>query len=310
VRSGPATGCHFGNIKRITVFRAIVAAANKDIYNSNWETVSKELGADLDRTVDSVERALLDAARFLTDRLGVPSDGVLPYTNQFLLMSEFFRLCPTPSEAQQDLLERWFWVTSFSGWFAGANTTQLRIAITEMHKLAEGSTEPFEVVSLGDQAQPFPLYFDMRSARVRCLLLVMLRLNPRDPQTGEIVPFQRVLREIGSESLARVFRNAGKDFISNPSNRVILDRNPGLSVRDRFRSIPDSIHEGVLKSHGITEEAFAAFLNDDSHEFIKARAKTLAVLERDFMQEKGITLPDELTTDDVIIDTDINDASE
>ena len=39
--------CHFGNIKRITVFRAIVAAANKDIYNSNWETVSKELARTL-----------------------------------------------------------------------------------------------------------------------------------------------------------------------------------------------------------------------------------------------------------------------
>src|SRR5262249_49184885 len=31
---------NFGNIKRITIFRAIVAAANKDIYNSDWEAVS------------------------------------------------------------------------------------------------------------------------------------------------------------------------------------------------------------------------------------------------------------------------------
>jgi hypothetical protein len=301
---------HFGNIKRITVFRAIVAAANKDIYNSNWETVSKELGADLNRTVDSVERALTDAARFLTDRLGVPSDGVLPYTNQILLISEFCRLCPSPSEAQQELLERWFWVTSFSGWFAGANTTQLRIAITEMHELATGAAQPFEVVSLDDQAQPFPLYFDLRSARVRCLLLVMLRLKPRDPQTGELVPFQLVLRQIGSESLAKVFRNADKDHISNPANRVILDRSPGLSVRDRFRSIPEGIRDGVLVSHGISDEAFAAFMKDDSHEFIGERARTLTHIERDFMQQKGIRLPDKLTTDDVIVDTDVYDASE
>lgn len=302
--------CHFGNIKRITAFRAIVAAANKDIYNSNWEIVSKELGADLDRTVGSVERALFEAARFLTDRLCVPSDGVLPYTNQLLLISEFFRLCPRPSDSQQDLLERWFWVTSFSGWFAGANTTQLRIAITEMHRLAEGNSKPFEVVSLDDQAQPFPLYFDMRSARVRCLLLVMPRLNPRDPQTREFVPFQHVLREIGSESLARVFRNAGKDFISNPANRVILDRFPGLSVRDRFRSIPEGIRDSVLESHGISEDAFAALMKDDSHDFIDLRARTLAQLEREFMRAKGIRLPDELTSDDVIADTDVYDVSE
>jgi Protein of unknown function DUF262 len=302
--------CHFGNIRRITVFRAIVAAANKDIYNSDWETVSKELGADLDHTVDCVERALFNAARFLTDRLGVPSGGVLPYTNQLLLIGEFFRLCITPSESQQDLLERWFWVTSFSGWFAGANTTQIRIAITEMHKLAEGISEPFEVVSLDDQAQPFPMYFDMRSARVRCLLLVMLRLRPRDPRTGEVVPFQQVLREIGSESLARVFRNAGKYYISNPANRVILDRNPGVSVRDRFRSSPDGVRDAVLESHGISEGAFAAFMNDDPDDFVGLRARTLAQIEREFMQVKGIRLPDELTTDEIVVDTDVYDVSE
>ncbi len=301
---------HFGSIKRITVFRAIVAAADKDVYNSNWETVSKELGADIDRTVDTVERALVDAARFLTDRLGVPADGVLPYTNQLLLMGEFFRLCASPSADQLNLLERWFWVTSFSGWFAGANTTQLRIAITEMHKLAAGGTEPFEVLSLDDQAQPFPLYFDMRSARARCLILVMLRLKPRDPRTGDVVPFEHVLREVGSESLARVFRNAGVDQVANPANRVILDRCPGISVRDRFRSIPEGHRDAVLDSHGISNDAFTAFMADNSNGFIDARAKAMANIEREFMRAKGIKLPDELTTDDVVVDTDVFDVSE
>ena len=192
--------------------------------------------------MDSVERALFDAARFLTVQLGVPSDGVMPYTNQLLLMSEFFRLCPAPSDGQQDLLERWFWVTSFSGWFAGANTTQLRIAITEMHKLAKGSTEPFEVVSLDDQAQPFPLYFDMRSARVRCLLLVMLRLKPRDPQTGEAVPFQRVCETSAASPCAGLSQRRqglhlqpGEPHYPRPKSRAIRSRSLPFNPRGHPR---------------------------------------------------------------------------
>ena len=51
-------------------------------------------------------------------------------------------------------------------------------------------------------------------------------------------------------------------------------------------------------------------MKDDSHEFIGVRARTLAHIEREFMQQKGIRLPDELTTDDVIVDTDLYDNSE
>lgn len=301
---------HFGSIKRITLFRTIVAAANKDVYNSNWESVAKELGPEIDQTVNAVERSLLEAARFLVEKLEVPFDGLLPYTNQLMMISEFFRLCPQPSFRQEQLLERWFWATSFSGWFAGANTTQIGNAIKEMRFLAQGNLTFFDVVPLDDAAQPFPLYFDMRSARVRCLILVLLRLKPRDPLTGEELQFTRVLRELGSESLVPIFRSAHRDLISNPANRLILDRNPGFSVRDRLRSIPAEIQHLVLESHGITEEAFEAFENDDANKFISLRAKTLAQIERNFMRGKDIRVPEELMSDDRPVDAEMPDPIE
>ena len=98
------------------------------------------------------------------------------------------------------------------------------------------------MVSLGDQAQPFPLYFDMRRARVRCLLLVMLRLKPRDPQTGEAVPFQRVLRDIGSESLGRPFATpagitspTGEPHYPRPKSRAIRSRSLPFNPRGHPR---------------------------------------------------------------------------
>jgi hypothetical protein len=96
---------YFGGIRRMTVFRAIIAAANKDIHKSEWEELAKRLGDDLPQAAQVAKEALRKAARFLYEEIGVPGDKLLPYNNQILLLSEFFHLCPEPSSKQEKTLK-------------------------------------------------------------------------------------------------------------------------------------------------------------------------------------------------------------
>ena len=113
-------GCHFGSIKRTAVFRSIMAAANMNILASDWEALAKKLGDDLPEVIDKTEAALIKACEFLYGYVGVPGDALLPYSHQMVMLIEFYHCCPNPDDYQLTILKKWFWATSFSGWFAGA----------------------------------------------------------------------------------------------------------------------------------------------------------------------------------------------
>ncbi|MCP4350862.1 MAG: DUF262 domain-containing protein [Desulfobacterales bacterium] len=296
---------NFGNINRFTVFRSIVAAAGRDIHKSDWEDLAGKLGKDLPHAADIAEKSLMSAVRFLYEELRVSSDKLLPYTHQILLLSEFFHYCSEPDARQKEILKRWFWITSLSGWFAGINTTKLNHALKEMCRFAKDGSVNMEIMSPDEPARPFPESFDMRSARIRALLIFMLCLNPLNPDTGEAVETDRLFSTYGKHTLPYVFPRITKDIISNPANRILLERKPRKTVKDQLCSIDLQIQSQVLKSHGISDDAYELLIQNDAHGFVKTRAENIAELEREFMLKNRITPPKEGTGfGETDIDTD------
>jgi Protein of unknown function DUF262 len=282
---------HFGKLRRIVIFRAIVATADFDVYSTASEDLAKKLRDKLPETVDTAEAAMLKAAEFLFDVLRVPGVQILPYSLQFLLLTEFFRCCSTPSTDQIVTLRKWFWATSFSGWFAGANSTQIREALKEFRDLAAGTLSDLQVMRLDERCRPFPQTFDIRSARLRALLLVMMqRLQPRRLD-GEDLQSGPLLWEHGNRAFLYVFRRAPDEVLSSPANRILLPPSRGQIVRKDLLDVPSEARGAVLASHGIDEHAYAALAFNDPTAFIAARARHLAQMERTFMTELGLTLP-------------------
>ena len=163
----------FGNLDRVLLLRAVLAALDRDIYAKDWADlmVKPEVRSCLPKSFDVAAEGIRSALAFLKN-LGVTSDRLLPYGLQLVLLGEFFRLCPNPTARSVELLNRWFWVTSFTGWFGGVNTAQVTHALREIRDLARGKGTGFNVVDLDAPARPFPDRFDGRSARVRAFLLL------------------------------------------------------------------------------------------------------------------------------------------
>jgi len=292
----------FENLSRLTVFRAIMAAAGMNIYSSDWESLSKKVGEKLSFKIDAAGNALFLAARFLYEAIDIPGDKLLPYSHQMVLLSEFFHNCPNPDSIQLEILKKWFWVTSLSGWFAGANSTQINNAIDEMRDLAKNFNITFKVMPLDDPARKFPNRFDMRSARIRILLIFMLKMKPLNPDTGERVEAERILHEYGT--LLHIFPRVDQPFVSNPANRILLEKKAGQSTREQLISIPEKFRDSVLESHGITPDAYEALLRDDAVSFINYRAQNLYHLERNFMSSLGIMPPEEAGFGETDVDAD------
>ena len=287
-------GMGFGNLDRVLLLRAVLAALDRDIYAKDWADlmVKKEVRARLPEVFESAADGIVDALEFLED-LGVTSDRLLPYGLQLVMLGEFFRLCPRPAAEVVELLNRWFWVTSFTGWFGGVNTAQATHALSEIRNLAKGTGTGFSVVDLDAPAQPFPERFDGRSARVRAFLLYLASLQPRSLQGVESLDPGQLLATRGTRAVGYVSSNPEPlgELFSSPANRMFVDADQfGQAFADLADLSDDELME-LLPTHGFPADSVRRFRNGDRVGLIRDRLDTLIAGEREFMNERNVRLP-------------------
>ncbi len=301
-------GVGFGNLDRVLLLRAVLAALDRDIYAKDWAKlmVQQEVRDRLPEVFDLAAEGIRAALTFLKE-LGVTSDRLLPYGLQLVLLGEFFRLCPRPEARVVELLERWFWVTSFTGWFGGVNTAQVRHALSDIRELAQGRRASLDVVDFDTPAQAFPERFDGRSARVRAFLLYLGSLQPRSFH-GEILDLGRLLSSRGSRAVGYVSSNAGllQELFSTPANRMFLNADQVGQAVDDLAALGEDQMAVVLQSHGFPKESMEALTGGDRVGLIGSRLGALISGERDFMSERNVSLPTERTAA-TIADSDASD---
>ena len=299
----------FGNLDRVFLLRAVLAALGRDIYAKDWadlmvkQSVRERLPDAFEAAATGVRRAL----KFLQGR-GVTSDRLLPYGLQLVLLGEFCRLCPEPAAGVVELLERWFWVTSFTGWFGAANTSQATRALSEIRDLASGEGGKFEVVNLDTPAQPFPVRFDGRSARVRAFLLYLASLGPLSLQgKGKLDP-GGLLSALGTAAVGYVSSHQQQlnDLNRSPANRMFVDREHNGQAFGVLRSLGDDELRELLPTHGFSVEVISRLREEDRAGVIATRLDTLIDGEREFMRRRNVRLPTERTAV-AIADSDTSD---
>ncbi|MDX3107438.1 DUF262 domain-containing protein [Nonomuraea angiospora] len=278
----------FGEISTDAVFRAVLAVAGEDnVQEVRWEVLARRVQDKLEEATKDTERALLRTVVCLRDTMGVPLARLIPYDAQLMLLTTFFHHCPEPSSGQFEELTRWFWVTSWSGFFAGANTTQIKQAIQQMRRFAQ---EKGSVTPPGVQARPFPDRFDLRSARVRAFIIWELKEFPeRLGPDGSILRAVDILAQGATTAYRHVVSKRGLATASSPANRLIMTTQPGISVRGTLLALPAGIRDRILASHGIPEEAMGQLAAGDDEGFIETRRSFLAERERAFMTRFELT---------------------
>ena len=299
----------FGNLDRALLLRSVLAALDRDIYAKDWADlmVKPEVRDNLPEVFDTAASGIKDALAFLK-KLGVTSDRLLPYGLQLVLLGEFFRLCPQPAAKVVELLNRWFWVTSFTGWFGGINTTQATRALGEIRELAAGTGTGINDADLDTPAQPFPERFDGRSARVRAFLLYLASLRPRSLRSEKDLNLAQLISARGTRAVGYVSSNPGllQGLFTSPANRMFVDANQVGQTFVDLVDLKDDVLTKLLPTHGFPTDSVQQIRNDDRVGLIRARLETLIAGEREFMEERNVKLPTERTAT-TIADSDASD---
>lgn len=293
-------GIGYGHISPITIFRSILAVAGEeDVQYTRWDRLATRIQGKLAEAVNNTSRALRLAVSFLQEQCGVPLARLIPYQLQVMLLIAAFHENPDPSPEQRKALEQWFWGTSWSGFFASANTIQVRNSLADMKDFAAGNREaPWEPLA----ARPFPDYFDFRSTRVRAYILWELR-NFRQRLDMDGKPVDPV--DLLARSLDTAYQPicTGTPNSSNPANRIIFPTPPGISLQRALLKLPDDLRSEILESHGIPAEALSRLARGDGEGFINQRAAFLTGLEADFITAMGIE-PSAAPSGEADIDTE------
>ena len=287
----------FGSLDRVFLLRSVLAALDRDIYAKDWAAlmVKPEVREKLPEAFEAAAQGIRLAVDMLRD-LGVTSDRLLPYGLQLLLLAEFHRICPRPAAGTVDLLSRWFWVTSFTGWFGGVNTAQVKRALEELRQLAEGKSRTFTVVDLDMPAQPFPDRFDARSARVRAFLLYLASLGPRSLQGGADLEPGPLLSRLGTDALGYLWSNPDPpELVSTLANRLFVDHGHVGQVLGVLSALDDDALRRLLPTHGFPIDCIGRLRHDDRAALVKVRLDTLIAGERNFMARRRVAPPAERT---------------
>lgn len=303
----------FGEVDRTILLRAVLTAAGLDMYRTDWtrlgDQVKQDVRNQLPKAVKEATNGLSHARKFLRD-LGVLNGRMLPYSMQLVALSAFFGRCEVPTPAQSSLLRRWFWSSSFAGWFGFGNPARVRRLVDELRDRTSIDPSPntLEYMDLAQPALPTPLRFDLRSARVRAMLCVLLARNPQSPDGAALGLDEaaRLLLERGPESMSILCATVSDgDLRKSPANRVLdVEKTIRGQAKNWMINLRPDIRNQVLDSHAISPDSYQLLENGAHDEFLQRRLELLSRLERDFMQSVNVTPPESDTPALSPIDTD------
>ena len=290
----------FGDLERRIILQIILAAADLDFTRPSYERmVNRDSHAMMRPAVKRARTSLLKSAEFLKGELSLKTSRLLPYASIIVMLAIYFDEIHLTKESvsrtQANLIKKWFWATSFNGWFAGANTTDLRQAGEMMRALARrdiDSTARFESFFLNRPIRPFPETFDRRSARVRASLLVQMIVGkPREPINGGPIDVSAVFTDVAARDIPYFFPNQRRPAVSNPANRVILPEGYPRNARGSFLALESHQNASrILKSHFISDEAFDALKSDDFERFVSLREESILFAESAFLLQFDLSL--------------------
>lgn len=281
----------FDGIERKAILRNVSASVGGAFTVESIDDLRKLSADALKAGAHDTSLGYRRAVDFLSTHIKAPTDAIVPYTNQIVVLADVLRRLPTPSAAQWQAIERWFWRSSISGYFSGWNSGMMGNDLTAVGDFTAGRAGDL----LADFAEPDASIWRTRAfrgnnAHSKILALILAYQGPKDLVTGLAVDIDKALAwENGKEfhhffpqaflksqgvSPGKISALANMVYLSSASNKNISDRSPAEYLQELLAANPDRTME-ALASNLVDQTALSAALNNDYDAFLHARANTL-----------------------------------
>ena len=281
----------FGGIDRKVVLRVLSSAAGGGFSAESIDALRNHTTEVLKKAMSDTQASFEKVVDFLVTQIAIPSDSVVPYANQLVVLAEIFRLCKIPTAFQFCEINKWFWRTAASSYFSGWNTGNMSRDKKATADFVSGVTEEIAISAF----KPSPKIWEQKTFRLdnalaKTLAIILAHNQPIDLLTGQKIDARRALSWVNSKEFHHFFprdylRSIGVDsskanclaniiMLTSASNKIISSKKPSTYLKQVHVSAGFNIN-AWLRSNLISEEAYTAALADDYDSFVRERAKTI-----------------------------------
>ncbi len=252
----------------------------KDILSLDPAVVKDNIGrleASLEKTID-----------FLSTDLKVISSDLLPQSHQLIPFTYFFSQVEKPTAAQNKILQKWFWRTSFSLRYQGATDIRLNQDILFFEQIIKGNFDGLDKYSptLSEVALTTPV-FSKTNVYTRSLLLLLAQKKPLDLMNCRVIDLDVALSKFNRKEYHHIFpqaflRDQGVSaakinsicnfcFLPADSNKKITNRAPSDYI---FSILPKEHYDELLNSNLMPLKK-GIYRRDDYETFLTERANLI-----------------------------------
>jgi len=281
----------FSGIDRKVVLRSISAAAGGGFSVSSIDDLRGRTSDSLDAATKSAADAYDRTVDYLSTQISIPSDAVIPYANQIVVLVEIFRRIPTPDAKQYEAISHWFWKTAVSGYFSGWNTGNMSTDQDAVARFARRETPDIAVAAVDPSSRIWTKRTMRRNgAHAKTLAILLSYQQPKDMLTGQRIDVDGAMAWTNEKEFHHLFprsflKNRGVHqsrvnclanivLLTSASNKRISDQAPSKYLAQVAKVARDNL-EDWLHSNLITTEAYECALKDDYDGFLSARAEAI-----------------------------------
>jgi len=288
---------HFGGIDRKVILRVMSSAAGGGFSAESIDSLRNIEADKLKEAIDISQAAFEKSVDYLVTQIQIPSDGIVPYANQLVVLTEFFMKCPKPNHEQYTELNKWFWRSAIGGYFSGWNTGNMsrdKAAVSDF--IAGKSTE----LNVNAVKPNYKLWqqktFRADNALAKTLAIILSQQSPLDILTGQKIDTSKSLAWTNAKEYHHFFprdflksQGVNSDrsnclaniiMLTSVSNKSISNKAPSEYLKD-VEAVAGANLNTWLQSNLISLEAFEAAKNNQYDTFLDERCRTInAVIER------------------------------
>ena len=209
--------------------------------------------ATLKSAASETEEAYKNSVDFFKTEINIPSDSVIPYQNQIVVLTEIFRLLPRPTADQFSEIKKLFWRTTLSGYFAGWNTGNMGTDLKSIQAFGKGDIKTIEFTYLKPRSDIWSKkVFRVNNAHAKALAITMGYFKPIDILNGQNIDVSKALAWTNAKEYHHFFPKAFLKsigvhytkinclaniiYLTLSSNKIISDRKPSEYLIDVERA--------------------------------------------------------------------------
>lgn len=245
----------FEGIERKAILRNVSAAVGGAFTAESIDDLRKLKADALMKGTSATAEALKRTVDFLSTHIKAPSDAIIPYTNQIVVLSEILRRVPTPAAPQWRAIENWFWRSGISGYFSGWNSGMMATDLAAVATFAEGTLDALDFGFVKCEPSLWrSRAFRLNVAHAKILALILSYQAPKDFLTGQAIDVDKALAWQNNKEFHHFFPQAflrakgiGAAKVSSLANMVYLSAVSNKLISDRA---PSEYVSKLLADHG------------------------------------------------------------